>query len=102
MKHLCGGSSAGQSAARIEFKRGEYIMLRKRFGERLCRLAQVRDFVAEIVETLFYVSVVALSLGTWTRGAEKLAVHRSLLRWMAAGMPERGDERFIRLFGKCD
>jgi GT2 family glycosyltransferase len=103
MTHLCGGATKGlRMAARVELKRSEYQLLRKRLGAAVCWAAIGRDFVRETVSTLFYGLLSTVTLGMYRRSREKLAVHSAVLMWLAAGRPRRQSGVYVRLFGRWD
>ncbi|MCX6345748.1 MAG: glycosyltransferase family 2 protein [Armatimonadetes bacterium] len=103
MTHWCGGSSGGvRKAARIELKRSEYQLLEKRLGGIVASSVKVRDVVSEALSLGFYGIACVLSGGRLKRSKDKLIVHYGVLRWICAGMPDRHEAIYIRLFGRWD
>lgn len=100
MKHLEGGSTDKYlKASRIELKRSEYLLFRKRMGVFMCWLAIMRDIVFESIRCLEYGLLTALSFGMWSRVRHKLSAHSAILKWMTLGMPDRQNPRYISSFG---
>lgn len=103
MVHTCGGSTGGvRRAARVELKRSEYQLLRKRLGIAICMATLARDAISETLSVCFYGAAAVLSLGRWRRGLDKLRMHSSVWLWLLLGMPHRSDRRYERHFGRWD
>jgi len=103
MMHLCGGSTGKvRVAARIELKRSEYQLLRKRLGACAGAIAVLRDLACEGLRVLSYTLLVLLSLGMWSRMRIKLVSHFAVFRWIASGMPARNTMGYKKAFGGWD
>ena len=103
IKHIGSVSTAGiRRSSRIELKRSEYQLIHKHLGLAVCALAILRDVLAGSLKAGFYGLACAVSLGKLPRGREKLGVYCAILRWLAAGMPNRRDKRYIDMFGRWD
>jgi len=103
MIHTSGGSTGGmRRAARIELKRSEYQLLRKRLGGAMCVATQARDVISETLNVCFYGALILLSLRRWRRGLDKLRAHSAVWLWLLLGMPHRSDARYKRYFGQWD
>ena len=101
MVHACGGTSSGMMrAARVELKRSEYQLIRKRLGAGICRAAITRDFVSEGLSVVYYGSAVALGLGRSARSREKLDVHRAVWYWLIHAMPSRENSGYRKVLGE--
>ena len=103
MTHLRGGSTAKLwLSARIELKRSQYILLRKRFGSLFSRLVAARDLLGEIVDVILYLVCSASCLGRCRRMRTKLAAHWAVLSWMLCGMPGRRSWLYLSRFEGWD
>lgn len=97
MKHLCGGSTGGVwLPARIELKRSEYQLIRKRLGASVRLFAIARDFISAAWRCLVYGLA---SAAGFKRAGVKLSAHGAVLSWLVMGMPGRRETRYVSRFG---